>query len=476
MADTVVLEAASLYAMPRAKTTSPRRPRGRKQRPMLPTSAILAPLSRALDLVEGHEPGHAVRSCLIGMRLGAAAGLGEEQLADLYYALLLKDAGGSSNAARVASLFGSDDQRVKPRMMFVDRDDRRLLARETWRNTAHRRSLRAKVGHLMGMVRDPNAAREIIAMRCERGAEIATRIGLNEGTAVAIRSLHEHWNGNGYPTGLRGDAIPPLSRIVYLAQTMDVFSRKDGQAAESVLRERRGQWFDPALTDVASELLHDDQFLVTLRENAEERVVEVEPASRVRKVDDDGVDAIARAFADIIDAKSPFTVGHSIRVAEYARSIGTQMGFDAQTLRNTYRAGLLHDIGMLGVSSRILEKAGTLTRAERAEIEHHPVQTLEIVQRVKAFEPFAMQAATHHEKLDGSGYPWGRRDEDLDAPARALVVADVFEAAMADRAFRRGVSVTEALEILNAQRTLWLDGDAIDALAACLPETEPRDL
>jgi HD-GYP domain-containing protein (c-di-GMP phosphodiesterase class II) len=268
-----------------------------------------------------------------------------------------------------------------------------------------------------------------------------------------------------------------LSRIVYLAQTMDVFlSRKDGQAADSVLRARRSQWFDPALTDVASEVLRDDAFLVTLRENAEERVMEVEPASRARKVDDDGVDAIARAFAEIIDAKSPFTAGHSSRVAEYARAIGKQMDFDAPTLRNTYRAGLLHDIGMLGVSSRILEKAGTLTRAERAEIEHHPVHTLEILRRVSAFEPFALQAATHHEKLDGSGYPWGWRDEDLDAPARALVVADVFEAAMADRAFRRGVSVTEALEILNAQRSLWLDGDAIDALAACLPETEPRDL
>lgn len=440
-------------------------------------SEILAPLSRALDLVEGNAPGHAVRTCLIGMRLGAAAGLGEEQLSDLYYALLLKDAGGSSNAARVASLFGSDDHRVKPRMRLVDRDDRRGMAIETWRNTAHRGSLRAKVGHLMGMVRDPNAARELVAIRSGRGARIAELLELGEGTSLAIRSIDEHWNGNGYPAGLRGDAIPLLSRIAHLAQTLDVLlTGKDGHLAESALRARRSQWFDPALTDTACELLRDDRFLETLHGDVEAQVLEVEPAKRVRKVDDDGVDAIAKAFADIIDAKSPFTAGHSTRVAEYARSIGTQMGFDARTLRNTYRAGLLHDIGMLGVSSRILEKVGSLTRAERAEIEHHPVHTLEIVGRVKAFEPFAMHAANHHEKLDGSGYPWGRRDEDLDALSRVLVVADVFEASMADRAFRRGVSVMEALEILNAQRTLWLDSDAIDALEACLPETEPREL
>lgn len=444
---------------------------------MLPVAEVIAPLSRALDLTEGQPAGHSMRSCLIGMRLGEAAGLGEEQLAELYYTLLLKDAGGSSNAARVAALFGSDDQRVKPRMKFVDRDDRRLLAMETWRNTAHRGSLRAKVSHLVGMARDRNATRELIAVRCERGAEIAERLGLAEGTAMAIRSLDEHWNGNGYPAGLCGEAIPILARIAHLAQTMDVFlSRDDARAAEAVLLARRGVWFDPALADAACDLLRDDRLHAVLHSEVQEHVLALEPAAHARKVDEDGLDGIAQAFADIIDAKSPFTGGHSRRVAEYARAIGKELGFDAQAMRSLYRAGLLHDIGMLGVSSRILEKTGSLTRTERAEIEHHPVHTWEILRRVKAFEPFGMQAATHHEKLDGSGYPWGRREEDLDTPARVLVVADVFEAAMADRAFRRGVTVMQALEILNAQRTLWLDSDVIDALAATLPETEPRDL
>jgi putative nucleotidyltransferase with HDIG domain len=195
-----------------------------------------------------------------------------------------------------------------------------------------------------------------------------------------------------------------------------------------------------------------------------------------REVDDDGLDEIARAFADIIDAKSPWTFRHSEKVAMYAKAIGEQLGFDAHTLRNTYRAGLLHDIGKLGVSSRILDKAGPLTTTERAEIEHHPVHTWEILRRVSAFESFAMQAATHHEKLDGSGYPWGRMDEELDTPARVLAVADVFEAATADRAYRSGVTVDEALQILNSQRALWLDPDSIDALAAYIEQTNPEAL
>ena len=121
---------------------------------------------------------------------------------------------------------------------------------------------------------------------------------------------------------------------------------------------------------------NDDRFRKGLRSpDLEARVVALEPAAFAREVDDEGLDEIARAFADIIDAKSPWTFRHSEKVALYARAIGEQMGFDERGLRNIYRAGLLHDIGKLGVSSRILDKNGKLTTFERAEIEHHPVHT-----------------------------------------------------------------------------------------------------
>ena len=455
------------------------RPRASASAVRLPMSEVLAAMSRALDLTEGQTLGHSVRSCMIGMELGRAMGLSEYQLAELYYALLLKDAGCSSNAARMAALFGSDEQRVKPRMKVVDWDNRWALVTETWRNTAIGGTLRSRFNLFFGLAREKNVTRELITARCERGADIAARLGFPEGTAAAIRSLDEHWNGNGYPAGLRGDEIPFLSRIVNVAQTVDVFlsAREDAQAADAVLLARRGQWFDPILADAACELIRDDRFRKGLRSpDLEARVVALEPPGFARAVDDDGLDEIARAFADIIDAKSPWTFRHSEKVALYARAIGGQMGFDARALRNIYRAGLLHDIGKLGVSSRILDKNGKLTTSERAEVEHHPVHTWEILRRVSAFEEFAMQAATHHEKLDGSGYPWGRMADDLDVPARVLAVADVFEAATADRPYRAGVTVSEALQILNSQSGLWLDPDAIDALAACVEETETQAL
>jgi HD-GYP domain-containing protein (c-di-GMP phosphodiesterase class II) len=443
----------------------------------LSAAEVFVPMSRALDLTEGHPFGHAMRACVIGMRLGQGAGLDEEQLAALYYAILLKDAGGSSNAARTAALFGSDDHRVKPRMKFVDWTDRRGMAMETWKNTAMRGTFRSKVTHLVGMAREENVMRSLVTSRSDRGAELAARIGFPAATVDGIRALDERWNGNGYPKGLRGDAIPLFARIASVAQTMDIFVTQHGtQEAVNVLRSRRSEWFDPALTDAALELLGDDAFREALQgDDLDARVIALEPASQARRVDDDGLDQIAQVFADIVDAKSPYTHRHSTGVAEYARAIGKQLGFDARMLRNAYRAGLLHDVGNLGVSSRILEKNGSLNKTERAEIANHPVHTWEILRRVPAFADFAMQAATHHEKLDGSGYPWGRTADDLDVLARVVVVADVFEAALANRAYRTGVSVNEALQILNAQRGLWLDPDAVDALVATL-ETQSHEL
>jgi HD-GYP domain-containing protein (c-di-GMP phosphodiesterase class II) len=331
--------------------------------------------------------------------------------------------------------------------------------------------------HLVGMAREENVMRSLVSSRSQRGAEIAARLGFSEATAEGIRSLDERWNGNGYPKALRGDAIPLFARIASVAQTFDIFVTQHGtEEADTVLRTRRGEWFDPALMDGALALLHDQE-LRTLShgDDLDALVIALEPAGRLRRIDQDGLDLVAQVFADVVDAKSPYTHRHSTGVAEYVRAIGQQLGFDSPTLRHAYRAGLLHDIGNLGVSSRILEKNGSLNKAERAEIANHPVHTWEILRRVPAFAEFAMQAATHHEKLDGSGYPWGRTADDLDALARALVVADVFEAALANRAYRAGVSVPEALQILNAQRGLWLDPDSVDALAASL-ETQSRDL
>ncbi|MGQ0643683.1 MAG: HD-GYP domain-containing protein [Gemmatimonadaceae bacterium] len=442
------------------------------------TSEVLAALSRALDLTEGQPLGHSVRACVIGMRLGQTIALSEAELAALYYALLLKDAGCSSNAARMAALYGSDDQAIKPRLKIVDWDDRMRVAIETWRNTGLNASLWSRVNYFLGIAREENVAKEIIAARCERGADIARRLGFPESTVRAIHSLDEHWNGKGYPDGKRGDEIPLLSRILNVAQTIEVFLARDGvDAAVEVLLDRRGRWFDPVLVDHVLEWKRDCEWWQSLHKpNVEANVLALEPGRRARTLDESGLDEVAQAFADIIDAKSPFTYRHSSNVAMYACAIGERTGFDPETLRRTRRAGLLHDIGKVGISNRILDKNGPLTADERSTIQRHPEYTWEILSRVTAFASFARQASLHHEKLDGTGYPWRVGSDELDPMARALVVADIYEALTADRPYRAGMQSEEALRIIERERGAKLDASAIDALAAAVQSHGDREL
>lgn len=440
----------------------------------IPLSEVVASLSKALDLTEGQPLGHSVRACIIGMRLGQEIGLDEERLGALYYALLLKDAGCSSNASRMAALFGSDDRAVKPQMKVVDWDDKMRLAVETWRNTGLQSSIVSRVRYFLGIARQEQMSRDMIAARCERGADIARRLGFPDETVTAIHSLDEHWNGNGYPEGRRGDEIPLFSRILNIAQTAEVFLAKGGSdAALVVLRERRGRWFDPALVDTVVGWRADGSWWnsVTAPDQMAHATL-LEPAQHAREVDDAGLDRVAEAFAEIIDAKSPFTYKHSSNVAMYACAIGERLGFDARTMQRTRRAGLLHDIGKVGVSNRILDKNGPLADDERAAVQSHPMYTWEILGRVSAFASFARQAATHHEKLDGSGYPWKLRGDELDKPSRAMVVADIYEALTADRPYRAGMPVEKALAILEQERGDKLDGDAIDALAEAVSGRE----
>ena len=435
-------------------------------------SELLSALSFALDLTEGQPFGHTMRSCAIGLRIAEEIGLSAGERSALYYALLLKDAGCSSNAARIANAFGADDQGVKYGMKLVNWHRRLSLAYSTARTAGSGGPLRERLRFFFGVARTQNLTRELIQIRCDRGAAIIRQLGFPEETAETVRCLDEHWCGLGYPDGLRGDAIPLLSRIALLAQTVEIFYAAHGvDAGLRVARARRGTWFDPRLVDVVLGWRKDSAWWEGLRSpGLGEWLVESEPGEHPRVVDDAGIDAVARAFADIIDAKSPFTYHHSTNVAALARGTAIAMGLDAPQQRILYRAGLLHDVGKLGISSRILDKNGRLSPAERQEIERHPVYSWRILSRLDAFDEFSRVAALHHEKLDGSGYPWQLRGEDLSPADRILAVADIYEALTADRPYRAGMPPARALDILREEAGTRLCATAIEALEAHLDQ------
>ena len=215
---------------------------------------MLSALSFALDMVEGQSKGHIIRTCFIGMALGRRLGLTEEQRSALFYALLLKDAGCSSNSAKVTALFDSDDFEPKRALKTVNWSRPPQAMLYTARNVSPGGTVLTKARQFLNVgLRGQKAARELIHIRCERGAEISRLIGFPEETAQAIRNLDEHWDGYGHPDGLKGEEIPLLARICGLAQTAEVFYTSYGPArAVDVARERRRTWFDPGLVDIFS--------------------------------------------------------------------------------------------------------------------------------------------------------------------------------------------------------------------------------
>lgn len=415
-------------------------------------SEVIAALSHALDLTEGQPVGHAERTCLIGLRVADGLGLAEDDRAALFYALLLKDAGCSSSAARMSALFGADDLLLKREGKLVEwahpRETIAFTARHVEPDGSPLRRARRFAGALRGLAAEATA---IVETRCERGADIVTMLGLPAASADAVRTLDERWDGRGQPSRMKGEQLPPLGRIAALAQTAEVFAARYGRdGAREMARQRRGSAFDPAVVDAFLAIGDDDPLWRDLASDApDEAVAALEPRELVRLASEDDLDRIAEAFARAIDAKSPFTAQHSEGVARFAVAIGERLEFDPVALRDLRRAGLLHDVGKLGVSNAILDKPGRLTDEELKQIRMHPAYSEQILLRVRAFSGWAVDAAAHHERLDGRGYHRGVDGGSLSPTARTLAVADVFEALTADRPYRGPMSPDEALGVMR---------------------------
>lgn len=445
-------------------------------------SELIGALSCALDIAEGEPPGHARRSCLIGMRLADELELGPAARSDLFYALLLKDAGCSANSAHMAALFGADDQAAKRTSKLVDWS--RPLPALVWsiRTVAPDGSLSARAERLRAIRNEGAVTRSLMRARCHRGAEIARKLGFSEATAEAIRALDEHWDGRGQPQCLSGTEIPLAARVLCLAQTVEVFYAARGvRAAYRVAAKRSGQWFDPALVKALASFRADTDFWAAL---AKADVSAVEPPDRVLIADENRLDRIVEGFAEVIDAKSPWTHEHCDRVCAIATRIAGRLGFDGAALRDLRRAALLHDIGKLCISNRILDKPGPLTDEEVAKIKQHPLVTEQILERVPSFGGLAALASSHHERLDGGGYPRGLAAGELTMPMRVLAVADTYEALTAERPYRRAYTSDHALELMRAEVPQRYDHEAFAALETFLrhgkagtkpgPLTRPR--
>jgi putative nucleotidyltransferase with HDIG domain len=427
---------------------------------------ILGALSQALDITEGQPEGHCIRCCWIGINIGRELGLSDDLIWELYYTLLLKDLGCSSNAARICQLYLTDDLSFKRDYKTIGDRLPQVLG-FVLSHTGMQSGLAERFRAIINILQNGGEiARELVETRCQQGAQIARQMRFSEAVAQGIQSLDEHWDGKGKPERLAGTAIPLFSRIALLAQVVDVMQSSVGAlGCRKEIAQRTGTWFDPQVVAAFDRVADTADFWTTLHDpNLPAIVLAMEPGQREALVDDDYLDDIAAAFGKVVDAKSPYTSGHCERVTLFADMIAEELGFDIAHRRRLRRAALLHDIGKLGVSNAVLDKPGKLDDTEWLQMKRHPALSAEILSRIQAFTDIALIGGAHHERLDGKGYPRGLAAEAIDLDTRIVTTADIFDALTADRPYRAAMPASKALGIMREMVGTALDPVCVEAL------------
>jgi putative nucleotidyltransferase with HDIG domain len=440
------------------------------RQPQVALHEILGALSHAIDMTAGQPAGHAIRCTWMGMQIAAQLKMTDEARADLYYTLMMKDLGCSSNAARISALYLADDISFKREYRKIGSGLSavlRLVIQQTGLQAGLAERIRATLYNLRN---GDQFSRELIETRCHKGADIAAKLRFSPAVQDGIRALDEHWDGGGKPLGLASVQIPLAARIALLCQVVDVYHQESGpDAALAEARRRAGGWFDPNIVAAFEKAAAADTFWISQDDpEIATAVYAMAPQAPSFEIDEAYLDDIAEAFADVIDAKSPYTADHSRRVTLYADVIAEELGLGAAHRRWLRRAALLHDIGKLAVSNQILDKPGRPTEEEWRSIRDHPAHTIAILSRVSAFADLAIVAGGHHERLDGTGYPEGLTAEDLCFEAMILATADVYDALTADRPYRAAMPHSAAMAILHDGVGTAHHGLCVSALEAGL--------
>lgn len=311
-----------------------------------------------------------------------------------------------------------------------------------------------------------------IGVHCSIGEENIQGFPFHTDVKNVILYHHENADGSG-PFGKKSEEVPLFSRIIHLCDLLDqaccrkAFTTETWEWAKDVLKRIRGTMVDEECAK-ALERIFSEEYFLSLGGNFEASLWNKVPRQK-QELDFSQIKKLAEFFAKIVDYKSPFTSTHSIGVAERAEKLSRYMGFDEETVQKMYLAGALHDIGKVAVGNEILEKPDRLTDAEFAVMKHHAAYTYNILSEIDDFEEIRDFAAFHHERLDGTGYPFGKDASELNVQERMMACIDIYQALTESRPYKKGMSHERACEILkNMADKGWLDMDIIDKIEMSL--------
>ena len=438
-------------------------------------SEVLSALTFALDLTEGAVPGHSLRTCLLGMRLAAAMQLPEQDVMDLYYALLLKDIGCADTVTRLSRIMCAGDNGPWSLTGWAGHfGTNPLLLAHVWREVLPEIPLPGRIGQMLSSSLENEIHEGLQAQSStstQRDAETMLLLGMGEKTMEAVLHIDERWDGSGTPARKRAFQIPLLARICAVAQSLDACAAEHGsETALGMVRNRRGTWFDPEVVRIAQKL-HTSGKLWPQCHKSDVEATRTEvlrlDASASCRLTTEHLDRICEAFGNVVDSKTPFTFHHSVGVTEVAVSLARELDLAPERVTLVRRAAFLHDIGKLAVPNRILDKQGRLTAQEWAVVKRHPQLSGSILAQVGAFREIAALAAEHHERLDGSGYPFGLRAEQISLESRVIAIADCYSAMAEDRPYRQGMEAETILQELQKDTPSKLEEACLQALHVC---------
>lgn len=391
----------------------------------IPVWELVVGLSNAADLVDPALHGHHRRVAFIAGRLADELGLPPEDRRDVVLAGLLHDMG---------ALYLRD----RLRLMDFECDFRSSDS----------------------------------SLHAEAGFRLLEGFGPFERSARIVRYHHILWN-HGRGESRDGEAIPQESHLLHLADRAAVLMGTGGEVLTRTadIRRRIGsagaRWFDPRHVEAFQSAAASESFWLEACDPAPDLPAMEARWGRTTRLDGDNLLDLARLFCQIIDFRSPFTASHTSGVAAVADALYSFMGMPATECRRMAAAGYLHDVGKLSVPTEILEKPAPLTRGEFGIIRGHSFATHRVLSPIRSLDTVARWASCHHERLDGKGYPFHYRGNELSTGCRVMAVADVFTALTEDRPYRKGMTPDSTLRLLRAlSRNGALDGEVVDVVAS----------
>ncbi|XXF76955.1 HD domain-containing phosphohydrolase [Myxococcaceae bacterium GXIMD 01537] len=437
-------------------------------------SEVVGALSLATDLANGNPLETALRTCLLAVELAREAGGTEQEVSDAYDAAMLRYLGCTAFASEEAAALGDD---IAAKQLYAPLDPTRnveLLVPTVTRlgkGAGALKRTRIVARTLIGARRTYEA---LARSTCEVAVRLATRLGMGPGVTEALAQVYERWDGRGAPAAREGESLCFVARVLHVACVAEVHHRLSGaEAARDVVRRRGGNHLDPRIARTfercAPALLGKLDV-----PSVWEAVLAAEPGRRPPQ-DAGRLEEVARAFADFVDLKTAYTLGHSPAVAALAEAAGKVAGLDEATCTNLRRAGLLHDLGTVSVPTNIWEKPGPLSAAEWERVRLHPYYTERVLARSPLLAPLGALAGAHHERLDGSGYHRNTPASLLALPARILAAADAYQALREARAHRPARTEAEAASHLEAEvAARRLDAESVRAVLEAAGHRAPR--